>query len=59
MNLPVILATVAASTLAAIVLSSSVSPSESPNRHLSQAERIALFQSDEIGLSSEPSDDRT
>ena len=61
MNIPVILATAAAAILAVVVLSSSVSPSESPNRHLSQAERVALFQSEPtvlLGPSSEPSDGR-
>ena len=50
MNLAVILATAAAAVLAAVVLSSFVSPSESPDRHLSQAERVALFQRKPIVL---------
>jgi hypothetical protein len=61
MNIPVILASVAASMLAAVVLLSSVNPRQGPSRHLSQAERVALFQSGPIvllGPSSEPSDDR-
>jgi hypothetical protein len=44
MNIPVMSATVAAGMFAAVVLSSSVSPRQSPSRGLSQAERVALFQ---------------